>query len=136
MDAAEGFNRFCEDRGIVFKATRIAKRPGNGDPGEWGAGARHFRCTFTRRGVVVRVYFSQGSGHTEDPTLAEVLWCLQSDFYGTDETTFEDWARDLGYDTDSRKAEEIFHAVKRQRVRMARILDREDFAALAALEAL
>lgn len=39
---------------------------------------------------------------------AEFLNCLVMDASGTDQA-FEDWAPDLGYDPDSRKAEAIFH---------------------------
>jgi hypothetical protein len=44
------------------------------------------------------------------PTAADVLGCLCSDAQGVDHgETFEDWASDFGYDTDSRKAERIYH---------------------------
>lgn len=42
---------------------------------------------------------------------ADVLDCLLSDASNTD-APFEEWAADYGYDTDSRKAEAIFHACR------------------------
>lgn len=42
---------------------------------------------------------------------ADVLDSLLCDASGTDQP-FEDWANDCGYDTDSRKAESIFHACR------------------------
>lgn len=80
---------------------------------------RNFECTI---GIVGRgyhepmtVYFSQGSAHKKNPTLAEVLDCLASDASGVDNArSFEDWANDYGYDTDSRKAERTYHICEKQ----------------------
>ena len=43
------------------------------------------------------------------PTAASVLYCLLSDMEAIDQS-FVDWADDLGYDTDSRKALAIYEA--------------------------
>lgn len=43
------------------------------------------------------------------PELRDVLYSLVSDSDAAD-STFEDWASDLGYDTDSRKAEAMYRA--------------------------
>lgn len=42
------------------------------------------------------------------PLLRDVLHCLVLDAEVLEYATFEDWAEDTGYDTDSRKAEEIY----------------------------
>lgn len=44
------------------------------------------------------------------PTLRDVLENLQCDARSADRTTFEDFCGEFGYDTDSRKAEQIFRA--------------------------
>ena len=44
------------------------------------------------------------------PKLADVLHCLASDCDVLDAGGFEQWAADLGYDSDSRKAEGIYRA--------------------------
>lgn len=44
------------------------------------------------------------------PKLADVLYSLQFDASAIDAGGFESWAADLGYDTDSRKAETIYRA--------------------------
>lgn len=43
-----------------------------------------------------------------EPTLAEVLYCLSNDAGAIDHPTFESWASDYGYDTDSRKGEAAY----------------------------
>lgn len=44
------------------------------------------------------------------PNLADVLYSLCSDADAIDSPTFEEWAENIGYDTDSRKAEAIYRA--------------------------
>ena len=80
---------------------------------------RNFKCTITMVGrgnhEPMTVYFSQGSAHKKNPTLAEVLNCLASEASGVDNArSFEDWASEYGYDTDSRKAERTYQICKKQ----------------------
>lgn len=44
------------------------------------------------------------------PTLDDVLSCLILDASAIDAGSFEDWAQEFGYDTDSRAAEKIYDA--------------------------
>ena len=61
------------------------------------------------------VPWRQGLGITDDPTAEAVLEALASDAATLDNAqTFEDWAEELGYDTDSRKAEAIYNQVVEQ----------------------
>jgi len=95
------------------------------------------------------LYFSQGSGHTADPTLADVLNSLASDASGyknardlkttqgtghdkrtADYLQFDNWAAEFGYDTDSRKAEKIFRSVKRQSEQLKRTIGTEAYEEL------
>lgn len=48
------------------------------------------------------------------PDLVDVLYCLVSDADVINSIGFEDWAENLGYDTDSRKAEDIYRACLKQ----------------------
>lgn len=65
--------------------------------------------------------FSMGPAHSHEPTVADVLECLASDYSGSDQA-FEDWAADLGYDPDSRKAERTYQAVVRQARKLEQFL--------------
>lgn len=48
---------------------------------------------------------------TPEPTKFDVLYCIVSDIDGLEETIgFEEWADNFGFDSDSRKAEGIYHA--------------------------
>lgn len=49
----------------------------------------------------------------EPPTVDEVLWSLVSDASGVRHgQTFDEWAGEYGYDTDSRKAEKAFNSCR------------------------
>jgi hypothetical protein len=83
------------------------------------------------------LYFSQGSAHTANPTLAEVLDCLVSEAQGYDDARgFEDWCSGYGYDTDSRKAERTWRAVKKQAEQLSRTLGTKAYEALKECERL
>ena len=107
--------QFIEKQQLVMSVRAVRRNPHmSGDQLP-----RNFECTieFEGRGYhePLTVYFSQGSAHKKSPTLAEVLDCLASDASGVDNArSFEDWANDYGYDTDSRKAERTYHICEKQ----------------------
>ena len=93
---------------------------------------RNFDCTITMVGRGHRepmtVYFSQGSAHKKNPTLAEVLDCLASEASGVDNArSFEDWASEYGYDTDSRKAERTYQICKKQAQELKALLGQDAY---------
>lgn len=129
--------QFVRDNKLSMEVKRITRRPDGLMEGS--DGQRHFKCRLTRRVEVVvptkwshdilmeekgfNLYFSQGSAHTEPPTIEDVLDCLAMDATGYEEApTFEDWASEYGYDTDSRKAEKIYKTVCRQALQLKRTL--------------
>jgi hypothetical protein len=59
--------------------------------------------------------------------IADILESLQFDVSSVEDSTFEDWARDLGYDTDSRSALEVFEACQQTARAMRSGLGREAF---------
>jgi hypothetical protein len=66
------------------------------------------------------VPFGMGYGHGgAEPTACDVLSCLLSDV--TDES-FEDWCAEFGYDTDSRRAERTYNAIKKQTKKLRQFL--------------
>ena len=93
---------------------------------------RNFECTITMVGrgnhEPMTVYFSQGSAHKKNPTLAEVLDCLASEASGVDNArSFEDWASEYGYDLDSRKAERTYQICKKQAQELKALLGQDAY---------
>lgn len=99
---------------------------------EMGEGARHFICTIKQVGFgnkqSVILNYSQGSAHTKPPTITDVLESVALDCSGVENTrTFEEWADESGYDTDSRKAERIYIACLDQRAKFQTLLGHEAY---------
>lgn len=84
----------------------------------------HWRVTLRCGGSRMTVPFSMGQGHNgQPPTAADVLECLALDASSYENArSFEDWCAEYGYDTDSRKAERTYRAVKRGAERLERWL--------------
>ena len=102
------------------------------NPHMQGQMPRNFECTinFVGRGYhePLVVYFSQGSAHKKPPTLADVLDCLASDASGVDNAqSFEDWASEYGYDTDSRKAERTYRICEEQAQKLKALLGQDAY---------
>lgn len=71
--------------------------------------------------------WKQGVGITDAPNAQDVAEAMFSDASTvTNCETFEEWAGDLGYDADSRKAEAIYKAVQDQTEKLRELLG-DDF---------
>ena len=100
------------NRDLSMIAIQIAGRPDRGDE-LWHADASHFAVTFTRLGKkpAITVLYSQGSAIKTRPGMDDVFYSMLSDGAPMfDGETFEQWAENLGYSTDSRDAERIYNA--------------------------
>ena len=108
--------QFAKQRGITFECQPVNSR----------------KCRIGQYKLAFTLYFSQGSGHTKAPTLCDVLSCMAADDAASYENagSFEDWAQEYGWDTDSRKAEKVYRAVKRQAEQLKRVLGADNYAYL------
>lgn len=115
------FEKFCKTR-VDIIATRDGNRephgwdhPGTPEPFSYGVVLKH-----RLSGRCYSCDFHMGSGHVypkdhhpgrlrglpKPPTAADVISCLLLDLSTIDHCdSFEEWADELGYDSDSRKAE-------------------------------
>lgn len=88
--------------------------------------ATHFRVTLRMKGKQLTTYFSHGYGISGEPTADSVLEALASDSSGIENArSFEEWAGEYGYDTDSRKAETIYKVCEKQAEKLQRFLGDE-----------
>jgi hypothetical protein len=95
------------------------------DDNHWQHNAYKVRLTY--QGRTMTVPWRQGLGIEREPNAEDVMEALLSDAAGFDNArSFEDWAEEYGYDTDSRKAEKLYRAVKAQTDKLARLLG-DDF---------
>ena len=76
---------------------------------EWQKTATPYTVTLRFRGKRLTTPYFTGSALTEEPTAADVLSSLVVDA-SCGELSFDEFCRDYGYDTDSRKAERTWKA--------------------------
>lgn len=119
------FEEAAERYGIKFDVRRVDSRPDKLMSEQ--PDMRHWRVRLSCGRRSFSLYFSQGSAHTQPPTLTDVLSCIVSDAQSyencaprSSSSNFESWCSDLGYDPDSRKAERIYKAVKKQAEQLKR----------------
>ena len=125
---------FVQEHGMSMTATRVDNNPNMDD---MPAGSTHWKCVLHFDNRQMTVPYSMGSAHSNDPEIEDVLECLASDASTLEyclnrEPSFEEWAYDLGYDTDSRKAERTYKAIKQQAKELRRLLENEYDALLYA----
>ncbi len=100
-------------------------------------GWAHFAYTLklSHEGRWIQIPWRQGVGITDEPELAGVLETLYGDASTVENaTTFEEWAEDLGYDSDSRKAEAVYSAVIEQTNRLKGLLGEQYESLRSGLE--
>lgn len=134
--ATVSIDQFITDNRIVSGAFRVDENPNMADSHDMD----HWKVTLTRctgnrerrRGDIrkqtlrMTVYVSQGYGHNgREPKTADVLDCLSSDAASIGNTDFEMWCNDLGYDSDSRKAEKTYKACEHSARRLRNFLGDE-----------
>lgn len=119
---------FIGNAAITAKVKRVEANPNMSD---MGPGARHFVVTLKAGRFSMRVPFSQGSAHSEEPTAADVLNCLASDAAGYENArSFEEWAGEYGYDTDSRKAHKTYQVIAKQAAKLRAMLGQDNYETL------
>lgn len=110
----KSMNEFLDEMNITMKSVSVPKNPYGDDP-QWDPQASHWLCTFTNAdGATFDTYFSMGSAYTEEPTAEQVMDCLSSDAESIQYAGFEEWAREMGYDEDSRRAERTYNLIEQQ----------------------
>lgn len=102
------------------------ERKGETIPPGWNQRAHAYKVTLTYRRRKLSTPYYQGLGVKEDPTAESVLESLVMDAEGIDSArTFEEWALDIGWDPDSRKAEATYNACKVSAAKLKTFLGRD-----------
>lgn len=116
--------RFIGKNGIKMTAEWADTNPNMSD---MPAGSSHWKCTFSHNGRKMTIYFSMGPAHSREPEAHDVLDCLASDAATVENArSFEDFASELGYDPDSRKAEKIYAACVKQSEKLKKFLGSDE----------
>lgn len=116
------------EMGVTFLATQVARRK----DGLMQDAATHWEVVISRCGQNMQVLYSMGAAHTGVPSDVDVFNCVLRDADGVDES-FEEWAENLGYDTDSRKAYAIWEACKETAYGLTRLFKPSELSDLREL---
>lgn len=119
------FKEFAEKFGIT-----ISSEYADENPVDTSWRANHYKCVLKCEKRQMTIFFSKGFGLSGEPTAEEILNCVAMDY---SEEDFEDWCGEYGYDTDSRKAEKVYKACKKQTKDAKRLLG-ENFDTLLECE--
>lgn len=110
---------FAKLNGVhVKRCERVDSNPHMETRADW----RNFKVQIACGKRRMTLYFSQGSAWTQDPSIESILSCLASDAASVADSDFESWCADLGYETDSRKAERTYKLCERQSKKLANLL--------------
>ena len=117
---------FIEEHNIELSS--VTWKETNPNNPEW-KDADHWECVLDSDYGTMTIYFSKGYGHHgEEPHLEEILDCMASDGSSIENVaSFEEWANELGYDTDSRKAERIYNLCVKQSEELKTIMGHDAY---------
>lgn len=105
-------NRMTQD-GLTTEAVESVES--NPHMSEMPEGSSHWRVYFALGGRHFDTYYSMGPALSGPPDPVDVLSCVLEDVAGYENArSFEEWAGEYGYDTDSRRAEGIYRAIADQ----------------------
>ena len=130
------YKQFCMKNKIMMKTEWADSNP-NCDT--FPQGSSHWKCILRRRDAMadkqMTVYYSMGPAHCCEPTVHDVINSLALDSIGVaDGQSFEEWAYEYGYETDSRAAERTYKACKKQTARLLTFLGGARFKKLRDCE--
>ena len=122
----EKADKFLEAHGLKFKAVYLEHGPHFDDDEKRGVSRDIWRLSLRRGNKGFSVHFGNSesaSDHGNTPPRSyDLLTCLTK----YDPGTFEDFCGDYGYDTDSRKAEKTYKAVKREWAKVSQFFTAEE----------
>lgn len=121
---------FTKKHGITSETEYGTKTPWE-DQSEWQRTSNPWTITLKKGRKRVTFGFWTGTGIKGEPTGEDVLSSVADDSGGFDNArSFEDWAEEYGYDTDSRKAERIYKEVGKNAKKLKGFLGPEAYEEL------
>ncbi len=92
---------------------------------EWKRTANKYKARITYNKKSMTTKFYTGRGWERNPELEDILGSILQDTIYLD-YGFDDFANEMGYDTDSRKAKKIYKEIQEQSKKINRIFSKEE----------
>lgn len=93
--------------GVSIASIFVSERPDT-FLGNIQTGTNHYRVLVKRGNKDMTVFYSMGPAYTSEPDAEDVFNSLLMDTSDIEDCSFEEWAENYGYDTDSRRAERCY----------------------------
>lgn len=125
---------FVKKHGITMSVVRTDKNPFMDDTEH---PMNHWKVTLSceERGTKpMTLVYSMGSGLSGQPTAEDVLGTVGRDAASVKGRSFEDWCREMGDSTDSRKALRCYEAIEEQARQLEALLPAEAYEELLACD--
>jgi hypothetical protein len=127
----QSVKQFAAKNKIRLTCEPVDRNP-NAANDDWAKTANHYKCRLSYGRRSMTVYYSMGSALTHEPRVEDVLDSLAMEWSDVENSPkFEDWAREYGYDLDSRRAERIYKVVIVQSRKFEALLGRDILKKLA-----
>lgn len=111
--------KLCEKYGVTTTSIKTDEPVVH----EWGNGATHWKVTLRLGKKRLTTAFHMGAALTGEPKPADVLSSLCSDAMTVENAGgFNNWCDDLGYDSDSRRALDIFKSCEKANAKLRKFL--------------
>ena len=132
MTTETEYNNYLRDNNIIVMGERRDDRL---PAPEWAENMNAYTMTVsTRHGYAEFDYFTGKGIHEADISAADVINNIMMDYLTViNATTFEEWAEELGYDTDSRKAYAVWELILDNVVKMAKLFNDTQIDELCSL---
>lgn len=122
---------FIQENGIESKAVPATCNPNFIDPNWKGF---HWLVVLKMGTRTFQVFYSTGTGLVDKrtkqpliPTAQDILNSVKLDSQCVEYSTFEDWAQEFGYSSDSISAKKTYDICQEQRTKLRNFLGREAY---------
>jgi hypothetical protein len=111
--------KLCESHQVRITCKFVDTVRGTPDEPDWQH--HEYKCTLHYAGRKLTTTFRQGTGHSNEPTAADVLACLTSDA-SSGEMSFSEFCDNFAYNPDSIKAHKTWRTCRTLAARVRKFL--------------
>jgi hypothetical protein len=114
---------YVEQLGITAKVTQLSEIPIKDNKDNWAKQGWRITLKYSGRTMSFNFY---GGGSVKTPGVDDAVWCMAIESAGAVNNTFEEWAKEFDYSTDSRSALNTYRAIKRNAAKFTDLIANEE----------
>jgi hypothetical protein len=113
---------YVAELGITAKVTQLSKIPAKDNKDNWAKQGWRITLKYNNRSMGFNFY---GGGSVKTPTVSDGVWCMAIESAGAINNTFDEWAKEFDYSTDSRNALNTYRTIKRNAAKFTDLIANE-----------